>query len=1297
MPTDQRLTRTLPPTSPASTVDSDLPLTPSSPAFLGSSSVSVRVQGTRSSSRRKENEKESEYDYSLEHCNGLVEVIRDDEDRIDVEEEERVYHTFDLDGDDADALGFSRTKPRSSRPRLSSQRRSHARASSSIFSHDIWVGESGEAEKDVPFARGVRIVGWTSVGDKKDGAYVVYDCALLTNACTTIHIHKRYSAFVALHAALSHILPGAVHKQLPPLPPRAPWARYRAGFLEKRRRALQNWLSGVMLHPEIGGCSVVREWVMSGNTCVFDIQTTTVLYPVSDQFPLIARIGQPYSWSISPATFDSTDNIVASSLPSWLTFSNLTFSGTPNAEDEGSESVTLAAGTSKDSFSICVTHFPPPTIHIPLASQFNGSNPSMSSVFFLGPNSALKDNNPAVRVPLHWSFSIGFEGGTFVSEYSLFYYAQLANGSLLPDWLAFDSNSVTFNGVARNPPLTDGDLVELVLIASDQKGYSAVRTPFDIFIQTHELSKNGVIVLNMTEGENIELDFRQSDWVFTGVTVDNTAISADNITSLSVDTSAASWLSFDTGSLTLSGTAPSSGSPVSMPLTLSAFNQSLPLNATIVLLPSYFLDAIIPESLANPGSDFQFQLAPYLSTDSKFSGHDISLSANTSSTFLNFTTGEDGAYVLTGHVPSSYSTSHVDITFTAYDHDTHAVSHAQLRITFRAPSADATTEDTLAQHRRLILGLSIGLGGAVGLIALAGGLAIVRKCCRLEDTAVDMYKRNRKTGYSLDAEEEGYGWTEKSGLKVINVPPTLRRPYPGIGIGNTPSLVPGSPLPKKTTKAAFFSNVKAAMRNFSGGSAVSTRKSTISKPVLMSAKESSDSLRALRAAAGLEDGGGAGALDLESLDAHDGDKISLGLESGLGSSPTSSTGHSNGTGKGSVPRQRADFGPPRARGTLGVVPLPPIPRARMPPVTNIEGNIKTSQVHSRHRSTDTQMTQMLGDRDADLEEAVITTASRAASFRSGHSSYSYAPSTFTRESVGVGTATTRPRLVQFTSARGVPTPVPILSSLPGPAGSREHRRNSQVAAVISDAQVGGNTDADADAIMTEGMRYVRAFGDQNKDSEPVHPLNPASKSSEAGTRPSRSNSKRSSGGRGGLSPTTTTGSGSPIPTQSSYIYPSPSQSIESGVGVRKNKNNSSKGSGSSLVMSRIMVRTGEAFVFKYPIVLSSTPSSSPGTSTSSSSPHVERKLTARLLYGGAPLPAFLVHSVSVPTFSPSASGKKSRARFEVEFWGTPSVTDVGEVVVGIFAGDDEQGVGECVGRLVVDVVAARGGSSNSRS
>lgn len=486
-----------------------------------------------------------------------------------------------------------------------------------------------------------------------------------------------------------------------------------------------------------------------------------VLYPVHEQLPLIARIGQPYSWSISSSTF-SDQNVTASSLPSWLTFSNLTFSGTPSANDEGSVNITLSNGNSVDKLSICVTHFPPPTQNISLASQLTLTNPSMSSVFFLSPHSGLMDNNPAVRVPLHWSFSIGFDGGTFVNQHNLFYYARLANGSLLPDWIVFNGNTVTFDGVARSPPVNESDRLQLVLIASDQEGYSAVRAPFDLLVYSHELRSAGNgITLNATIGEDFELDFKQDEWVFAGVMVDNSTIDSDNITSLVIDSSASGWLSYDPSSQKLSGKAPSTSGSAALPMTITAFNQSLLLNSTITVLPSFFTEEVIPQTLADPDSDYTLSLSPYISKDSVFQGHDIDVSVSSNCSFLNLTRSSSNDYNISGHIPLNPSTSYSDFSFTAYDHTTHAASHASLRINFRVPASDAKRGSALAQRQKLVLGLGISIGTAVGLVILAGLLAVVRKYCREKDTAMDSVDNEKVGGYGYEDQANGYGWTEK--------------------------------------------------------------------------------------------------------------------------------------------------------------------------------------------------------------------------------------------------------------------------------------------------------------------------------------------------------------------------------------------------------------------------------------------------------------------------------------------------------------------------------------------------------
>ena len=144
------------------------------------------------------------------------------------------------------------------------------------------------------------------------------------------------------------------------------------------------------------------------------------------------------------------------------------------------------------------------------------------------------------------------------------------------------------------------------------------------------------------------------------------------------------------------------------------------------------------------------------------------------------------------------------------------------------------------------------------------------------------------------------------------------------------------------------------------------------------------------------------------------------------------------------------------------------------------------------------------------------------------------------------------------------------------------------------------------------------------------------------------------------------------------------------------------GARGDLMMSRILVRAGETFKFKYPVAASSSPTSSPAGTQGGAV--VDRKLSARLLYGRG-LPAFLSYAIapasasSTPASnrSPGKNGRRDRERdrdrTEVEFWGTPRAADVGEIVVGIFD-DGSEGGGEgggggerCVGRLVVEVVA----------
>ncbi|KAL1942924.1 hypothetical protein VTO73DRAFT_4595 [Trametes versicolor] len=88
-----------------------------------------------------------------------------------------------------------------------------------------------------------------------------------------------------------------------------------------------------------------------------------VSYRLDDQLPPIARIHTPFTWTIPNSTFLSPSNATltyaASSLPAWLSFDpgTHTLNGTPGPDDEGSPRITVIAKdpNSDDSASSSVT------------------------------------------------------------------------------------------------------------------------------------------------------------------------------------------------------------------------------------------------------------------------------------------------------------------------------------------------------------------------------------------------------------------------------------------------------------------------------------------------------------------------------------------------------------------------------------------------------------------------------------------------------------------------------------------------------------------------------------------------------------------------------------------------------------------------------------------------------------------------------------------------------------------------------------------------------------------------------
>ncbi|TFK29741.1 hypothetical protein FA15DRAFT_684616 [Coprinopsis marcescibilis] len=594
---------------------------------------------------------------------------------------------------------------------------------------------------------------------------------------------------------------------------------------------------------------------------------TFVFDPLDDQLPLIAQ--QTFRSAEGAALVYST-----SELPPWLLFNSATrtFSGTPGSGDLGNPLVTVTATASNSSASsavtLCVSSFAPPKLSISLQDQFTPSNRAISSVFTVSPGSALATSAPGLRIPSGpWSFSIGFEGGTYNSTDDLFYAVRLANGEQIPYWMVFDPDDITLDGwVPREVGLLGPEAFSVVLISSDQEGYSAESTPFTITIANHELSTvvSELPTINVTAGSTFTTSLLSpSD--FMGFLVDGDILQPSNISTLTIDTSGYDWLSYDELSRTLSGTPATNlnNSRFRLPVVLTTtFNQSLPTSVSIQLVASYFALPEFPALHLSPGSSFELILDQFYSNSTAGRDGDADISAPN---FIRLGTGGDSIF---GTIPDDSTADHITCVFTAYSQITHSTSHANLIIfnTARQLSADA--------HQKLVLGLGITFG-------LLGGLS---SCARVRVA----WTRQERRYYGLD--------TSSSRLSSLlyrgDSPRGLRSRVPE----RSHSYNGGSDASALMSKREFVSRVRQTVRQVSNKYTRSrpqpSPRPVIGRPILLQPSMAIDL-------------NGPRSYPASTPNPFD-DVHSIRASTFMTGSPSTSTAEH------SIPRRRADFAPPRS-------------------------------------------------------------------------------------------------------------------------------------------------------------------------------------------------------------------------------------------------------------------------------------------------------------------------------------------------------------------------------------------------
>lgn len=594
--------------------------------------------------------------------------------------------------------------------------------------------------------------------------------------------------------------------------------------------------------------------------------------PLDGQYPLIARVGENFTWTMSSKTF-STDldkSLVysVSGLPAWLNFDNhtLTFRGIPAAADEGQPPITVTASDTESvatsSFILCVTSYPAPTVQKSVSQQFYAGNHALSSVFFLSPGSALATDQPTLRVPSRWSFSIGLEWDTFAAENELYYGAQQSDGTPLPDWITFDPPTMTFDGVAPSDDVVSTPLtLEIEVYGADQEGYSAASVRFNLVVASHELSAYSTLpTVNVTAGTPFNVTM-SSPADFTGVLVDGQPLQPANVSVLSIDVSSyKNWLKYDPGSRTLFGAPPSNYTAAddkpTLPVTLTSnINQTLYTSVALDIVASYFSKSDLGTIRADPGQTVQFNLAKYFANaTAQHSDANLSASCDPSSAseFLKF---DPVTAQLAGQIPADSDTPKIIVTFVAYSHITHSTSHATLSV--ESPELEGVKGNgsggmgTPSKSQvTLIVSLVFGVIGGVFFLGFA--LALFRRCARVKDSAIlgeegmRAWTEEEKRWYGIGIEvreenyERGYGWSNQADTSAISEkgsletqakegsfdpgyhPPT--RSYDNLGLGlrrvsprapTTPSTVQASCAEGVMKKAEFLGRIKNTARNVS--------------------------------------------------------------------------------------------------------------------------------------------------------------------------------------------------------------------------------------------------------------------------------------------------------------------------------------------------------------------------------------------------------------------------------------------------------------------------------------------------
>lgn len=405
--------------------------------------------------------------------------------------------------------------------------------------------------------------------------------------------------------------------------------------------------------------------------------------PINAQVPPVARPNQAYNFAFSDSTFswagDSIDYSLTNS-PGWLQLdsSSRAFSGTPGSADAGSFAVGLVAtdetGSSSMSVTFVVSPDPGPGLGTSVAEQLPafGPVPSPDSLS-LAPSSAL---------------SLSFSPNTFTNtNANTVYYAICANNTPLPSWVNFHPNNLTFSGAtpSSTSPSELPQAFQIQLIASDVIGFSEAVASFQLVIESHVLVfGNSLHVINITNGLLVNFLGLQHD-----LTLDGQPANSSDLRQVVASTPP--WMSFNSSTLTLSGTPPAN--TTSQNFTVTASDIYGDITSTVILIQNTnklanSFKAPFATVNATIGADFTYDLKPSLVSDS---AAELAVDLGAAAVWLKF---NSTSLELQGHIPSDLKPQSVQVMVTATEG---AQSQSQI-LTIDVQNASASSTRATESH-----------------------------------------------------------------------------------------------------------------------------------------------------------------------------------------------------------------------------------------------------------------------------------------------------------------------------------------------------------------------------------------------------------------------------------------------------------------------------------------------------------------------------------------------------------------------------------------------------------------------